>query len=184
MFGQAVKAMAFKPAVATVKAPTGPSTLARITGVVVDASGAPVAGATFTVDGVPMTIGGPATPRNPAGPVPYTTDSTGVFTIGRAAGKHTVQIDVPGSAPTVLQNLDFVVGATVDLGPVPVGAGEIKGGTASGGWWKWALGIGGGVLAVGLLGFIGWKVYKKRKTPAVSDYMCRDCSFFTPDYGP
>jgi len=35
---------------------------------------------------------------------------------------------------------------------------EVKGTGASSGWWKWALGIGGGVLAVGLIGFVGWKV--------------------------
>lgn len=181
MFGQAIKAVAMKPAVQKTLSPsipTGASQLARITGTVVDTSGAPVAGATFTVDGVPITVGTTRT-----GITPYATDASGAFTIGRNAGKHTVQIDVPGATPTILQNLDFVVGATVDLGPIPVGAGDVKAGAASGGWWKWALGIGGGVLVVGLISFVGWKVYKKRKAPAMSDYMCRDCSYYTTDYG-
>jgi len=165
------------------------STLGRISGIVVDASGTPVAGATFTIDGVPITVGGPATRARPTGPVLFATGPDGAFTIGRAAGLHDVQIDVPGQSPTLIRGVEFVTGSTVDLGQVKIGAGEVKAGdvAASGGsWWKIGLGVLGGLAGVGLLSFVGWKLYKRRKGTAapMSDYLCDQCRYVTPDFGP
>jgi hypothetical protein len=54
--------------------------------------------------------------------------------------------------------------------------------------WKIALIVGGSVAALGGLGFVGWKLYRRRKnvpaTAPMSDYLCTNCSFVRPEYGP
>lgn len=135
--------------------------LGRISGTVT-AGGTPVTGATFVIDNVEMTVGAPA--------VPYATDATGSFLIGRAAGLHDVTITAPGYQPTILKGIEFVANTVVDLGPVEVGLGEK--GVRPGGMSGWAIAalIGGGAAFVGVLGFVGWKLYKRRggKSEAVA----------------
>ena len=107
--------------------PTG-----RVGGIVVDGSGAPIAGASFTVNGVPMNMGKGL----------FVTDATGAFVIGRAPGFYDVTVTVPDRKPTTLKQIEFVAGTMVDLGQV-----KMSGGAIYKQWWFWAI-VGGSALVL------------------------------------
>lgn len=150
--------------------------LARITGVVVDAAGTPVAGATFTVNGVPIATGTAVSKKNPGGLVPYATDASGTFTIGRNAGVYDVTISAEGYPPVTLKALKFEAGVLLDLGPISLSTGETKTGNglppaATGRWWKLAAWIGGGVAVASILSFVGYKLFTRgKKTPPAAGW--------------
>jgi hypothetical protein len=167
----------YKPTISAV-AQTGGSRVVqkgRITGIVVDKSGASVAGATFVVwpssksaqtDGVRLTVGSART-----GIRPFTTDATGLFTIERSPGKYSLQIDVPGYASVVVPNLDVVANTTGDLGQIEAGTGKIKTAatmdtektgtdTTSGSWYTSPWFIIGGLAVAGGAGYL---IYRSRQ---------------------
>jgi hypothetical protein len=128
MLIKAVKA----PKEMTLKPTTTPQVLGRVAGIVVDGSGAPITGASFTVNGVPMNMGKGL----------FVTDATGAFVIGRTPGLYDITVTVPERKPTTLKQVEFVADTMVDLGQV-----KMSGGAIYKQWWFWAV-VGGSVLAL------------------------------------
>jgi carboxypeptidase family protein len=97
----------------------------RITGVVVDGSGAPVSG-------YQVIVRPPPSPASPIGPrrVKDVDRPDGRFSLGDlAAGTYVVQIVAPDREPGSLPNVIVGPGSAVDVGTVRLGAGAIVRGT-------------------------------------------------------